>query len=63
MVNVYAKYELSYDDLQKITDIRRESQCPNESLKNTFERFAGTDADGNIYFDAWNTQEYCYKVD
>ena len=37
-------------ELQQVKDILRQSHCPNESLRNTFDRFTDLTAD-NIFFD------------
>lgn len=35
-VEVLVDYDISAEDLVKIKEILEESECPNESLKNTF---------------------------
>ena len=44
-------------EILQVKQILHESRCPNESLKNTFERYSGF-VDGKIFFDdaqsVWN---------
>lgn len=44
-------------EILQAKQILRESRCPNESLKNTFDRYSGF-VDGKIFFDdaqtVWN---------
>lgn len=44
-------------EILQVKQILRESRCPNESLKSTFDRYSGF-VDGKIFFDnaqtAWN---------
>lgn len=45
-VLVCSNYSLSSEEREKIKGIMQESECPNESLKNTFpERYKGIDED------------------
>lgn len=37
-------------EILQVKQILRESRCPNESLRNTFERYSGVD-NGKIFFD------------
>lgn len=37
-------------DLLKVRQILRQSRCPHESLRNSFDRYAGL-IDGKIFFD------------
>lgn len=48
---VYSRNELNKVEENKIKGIFKESKCPNESLKNTFNRFAFMQGDSIIYFD------------
>lgn len=48
---VYSKNPLTELEKTRVKDIIRQSHCPNESLKNTFNRFAFMQGDSIIYFD------------
>lgn len=48
---VYSRTQLNDVEQNKIKGIFKESECPNESLKNTFNRFAFMQGDSIIYFD------------
>lgn len=48
---VYSKNELNKVEENKIKGIFKESKCPNESLKNTFNRFAFMQGNNTVYFD------------
>ena len=48
---IYSKNPLTEVEQNKIKGIIAESQCPNESLKNTFNRFSFMQGDSFIYFD------------
>lgn len=50
-VLIYSKSPLTEVEQNKIKGIFKESRCPNESLKNTFNRFAFMQGDKIIYFD------------
>lgn len=50
-VIVYFKNDLSAIDKKRIAKIMKQSKCPNESLKNTFKRFAFMQGNAAIYFD------------
>ena len=41
---------LTEQQIQQVKEILTKSNCPNESLKNTFERYSGL-IDGKIFFD------------
>ena len=47
---IISRENVSPLEVMQIKQILRESYCPNESLANTFERFAGF-VDGKIFFD------------
>ena len=59
---VFAQKEVSCDDLAKIEDIMKHSQCPNESLRKTFDRYHGMDS-GTIHFDNWYSQSHIYDIE
>lgn len=40
-MTILSLHEMSEDDLKKIEDILRESNCPHESLTNTFPNYTG----------------------
>lgn len=48
---VYSKNPLTEIDKTRIKGIVTQSHCPNESLKNTFKRFAFMQGNNVIYFD------------
>lgn len=48
---IYSKNPLTEVEQNKIKGIIAESHCPNESLKNTFNRFSFMQGDSFIYFD------------
>lgn len=48
---VYSKGPINALDKNRIAGIIRQSQCPNESLKNTFKRFAFMQGNNIVYFD------------
>lgn len=50
-VIVYSKEKLNDIYKNRIADIMKQSKCPNESLKNTFKRFAFMQGNNAIYFD------------
>ena len=47
---IFSREPLSEEDVKKIDEILRESNCPNESLTNTFDRYSGI-LDNVITFD------------
>lgn len=48
---VYSRNQLAELDKKRIQEIFIQSNCPNESLKNTFKRFSFMQGNNNIYFD------------
>lgn len=48
---VYSRNQLNEIEKNKIKGIFKESKCPNESLKNTFNRFAFMQGNNTVYFD------------
>lgn len=48
---VYSRNQLAELDKKRIQEIFIQSNCPNESLKNTFNRFAFMQGNQVIYFD------------
>lgn len=40
-MTILSLHEMSEDDIKKIEDILRESNCPHESLTNTFPNYTG----------------------
>lgn len=48
---VYSRNQLAELDKKRIKEIFIQSNCPNESLKNTFNRFAFMQGNNTIYFD------------
>ena len=48
---IYSKNPLTEVEQNKIKGIVTQSQCPNESLKNTFKRFSFMQGEYVIYFD------------
>ena len=48
---VYSKNPLTEIDKTRIKGIVTQSHCPNESLKNTFKRFAFMQGNNVVYFD------------
>lgn len=50
-MTILSREPVSDEDQRKIEDIFRESQCPHESLKNTFERYSGLIGDIIIFDD------------
>ena len=56
-MKVLSMEKLSDEDLKKIEDILRESNCPHESLTNTFENYSGIFGDV-IAFDGLDPKKY-----
>lgn len=50
-VLIYSKNLLTEVEQNKIKGIMTQSHCPNESLKNTFNRFSFMQGDNIVYFD------------
>ena len=50
-VLAYSRTPLTEIEQNKIKGIFKESHCPNESLKNTFNRFAFMQGNNTVYFD------------
>lgn len=48
---IYFKNDLSVVEKKRIAEIMKQSKCPNESLKNTFKRFAFMQGNNIVYFD------------
>lgn len=48
---VYSRNPLNAVEKTRIKGIVTQSNCPNESLKNTFKRFSFMQGNNNIYFD------------
>lgn len=48
---VYSRNQLAELDKKRIQEIFIQSNCPNESLKNTFKRFSFMQGEYVIYFD------------
>lgn len=48
---VYSRNPLNAVEKTRIKGIVTQSHCPNESLKNTFNRFSFMQSDSFIYFD------------
>lgn len=53
---VYSKDPLTDLEKTRIKDIIIQSKCPNESLKNTFQRFSFMQGDNVIFFDGISVQ-------
>ena len=56
-MKILSREPLSDDDLKKIEMILQESNCPHESLKNTFLRYSGI-FDDVITFDGVNPIDF-----
>ena len=54
---------INIDNLQKIREIFRESQCPNESLLNSIEDFTSYDEAGNIQLAPGDTYKEFVETD
>lgn len=48
---VYSRKPLNAVEKTRIKGIVTQSHCPNESLKNTFNRFAFMQGNNTVYFD------------
>lgn len=48
---VYSRNQLNEIEKNKLKGIFKESKCPNESLKNTFNRFSFMQGNNIIFFD------------
>jgi len=48
-MTILSREPVSDEDQKKIEDIFHESNCPHESLKNTFERYSGLIGDIVIF--------------
>ena len=48
---VYSRTPLTKLEKTRIKEICKQSHCPNESLKNTFDRFSFMQGNNIIYFD------------
>lgn len=59
---ILSREPLTEEDKQKISDILRESNCPHESLMNTFPRYSGI-YDNVITFDGVNPFDYVERDD
>lgn len=55
---------LSVGDLEKIKDILLQSNCPNESLRNTFDNFTAINNKEIVFDDALNSDAHriIYKI-
>lgn len=64
LVKVLSEDSLSAIDFKKILDICKNSQCPNESLLNTFpKRYQRVQTDKKsitVYFDVKKPTNHCY---
>lgn len=50
-MTILSRKPVSHEEQKMIEDIFRESKCPHESLKNTFERYSGLIGDIIIFDD------------
>ena len=65
-VKVFTGQPLKVTDLKKVINIIQQSQCPNESLSNTFpDRYCGIKYPDkksvNVFFDAKKASSHCYS--
>ena len=61
-MHIFSREPLTKEDLQKIEDILRESNCPHESLTNTFPNYSGISGD-EIFFDGITPQDIEHTPD
>ena len=59
---IVSNRELSDTELSKISGIMAESECPNESLRNTFQDYIGTDRDVIVIGSSGGGYSYSFAV-